>query len=482
MRHFLHYLLLLENPPKIELTDGDTTIPVQAEDVTERESGNFEINGQEFSIEHLKLKSPEKPGHLIYYTAARRTVKEEKLKHLPDSRFRGENDDFYYQAYVASPYLNSRVNQLRTDFAIEEDDSELSGVTWKDLRAEVEKAANQYLEPQIKALGEEREDQIERVITQRVPDLAYVREYNAAEITVAVPLGATDTEVEEAIGTIHLRNQKNGRELLANLISNLQGATTLNLKSFEDELSERIEKITRPSQASLANYLLYRRAIIDIYRELLKKSGDRFQLEAAIHTLLFPMGAELDTSKAFRDHNLWLLDERLTFANYIASDYPLKNHNVLFGVTSSEEPDIVCYYNLGFSEDDPAEGELRNVVIVELKKPGPIGSRKENPYQQVMRYIRRIREGMWGEGGQKIKATDNTRFYCLIVCDLDQETLQIMREEYQLKPIFDGFDGYVLYNEAFKAYIEFVSFEKVLRDAERKHRAFFDRLGSFAKK
>ena len=145
VRHFLHYLLLLENPPKIDLTDGDTTIPVQAVDVTDRETGNFEINGQQFSIEHMKLRSPEKPGHLVYYTAARRTVKEDKLRHLPDSRFRGEKDDFYYQAYVSSPYLDVRVNQLRTDFAIEEDDSELSGVTWKDLRAEVMKSWNWML-------------------------------------------------------------------------------------------------------------------------------------------------------------------------------------------------------------------------------------------------------------------------------------------------------------------------------------------------
>jgi hypothetical protein len=50
-------------------------------------------------------------------------------------------------------------------------------------------------------------------------------------------------------------------------------------------------------------------------------------------------------------------------------------------------------------------------------------------------------------------------------------------EEYQFKPVFDGFDGHTLFNPAFNAYIELVSFEKVLRDAKRKHRAFFDRLG-----
>ena len=112
-------------------------------------------------------------------------------------------------------------------------------------------------------MGKEPEEQIERVIKQRLPELAYVREYNAMEMEGAIPFGATDAEVEETIGTIHLRNQKNGRELLSNLVSDLQSETTLNLKMFEDELSERIERITRPSQARLASYLLFRRAIID---------------------------------------------------------------------------------------------------------------------------------------------------------------------------------------------------------------------------
>ena len=83
-----------------------------------------------------------------------------------------------------------------------------------------------------------------------------------------------------------------------------------------------------------------------------------------------------------------------------------------------------------------------------------------------MRYIRKMREGTWENGGQKIKASENTRFYCLIVCDLDQETIRVMREEYQLTPVFDGVDGYIHYNAPLRAYAEFVSFEKVLRDAD----------------
>ena len=80
-------------------------------------------------------------------------------------------------------------------------------------------------------------------------------------------------------------------------------------------------------------------------------------------------------------------------------------------------------------------------------------------------------------GGCKIKASTSTRFYCFIVCDLDNRTITRMKREYQFVPVFDGIDGHVLYNAELKAYVELVPFERMLRDAERKHRAFFERLG-----
>ncbi|MEK6371222.1 MAG: ATP-binding protein [Acidobacteriota bacterium] len=475
VRHFLSYLIA-DSAPQIEIIDGDTTTVVTAADITARTRTQFQINGQMFTIEHLRVQSPKNPQHAAIYCARRRAVKEERLKHLPEGRLRDGDNTFYYQAYVTSPYLDTAANELRTGFDIDDDQTDLAGVSLNAIRDQVKDAASGYLAEPLLALTADRDNRVKRVIAERVPDLAYVQDENADELKASIPLGATDAAVEEAIGAIHLRNQRAGRELLSGLVSELHGATTLNLAAFESSLKDRIERITKPSQASLASYMLYRRSIIDIYRELMNKSGDRFQREAAIHKLLFPMGAELD-SATHLDHNLWLLDERLTFADYIASDMPLNQHGALFAVESKDEPDIACYFNMGFSEDDPAEGDLKNVVIVELKRPGPVASKPESPWTQVIRYIGDIREGRWSEGGRKIKASSNTRFYCYIVCDLDNPTIDLMRLSHQFKPIFDGAGGYYLYHDDLKAYAELVPFERVLRDAERKHRAFFARLG-----
>jgi hypothetical protein len=116
------------------------------------------------------------------------------------------------------------------------------------------------------------------------------------------------------------------------------------------------------------------------------------------------MGKDHDTSKAFMEHNLWLIDERLTFAEYIASDRQLRKHKVLFDVESGDEPDIVAYYTLTFSPDDPAMGPLHSVVIVELKRPGQLKGSDEDPWRQVTRYILKMREGFLQCGGAKGKS------------------------------------------------------------------------------
>lgn len=68
--------------------------------------------------------------------------------------------------------------------------------------------------------------------------------------------------------------------------------------------------------------------------------------------------------------NLWLIDERLAFHNYLASDKALSSMPIT-GCTETKEPDI-CALNV---YDEPilmAEGQrlpLASIVIIELKRP-----------------------------------------------------------------------------------------------------------------
>jgi hypothetical protein len=308
-----------------------------------------------------------------------------------------------------------------------------------------------------------------------LPEYTYVQEENRSDLD-RIPLDAKEPEIEEAIANIHFRNQQTGRDLINSVVAEIQKHATFDAKAFAERFDEEFERITKINQASLISYLIFRKSIIDILEQVLKKASDRFQREATVHELIFPMRREHEPSKAFMEHNLWLVDERLTYASYIASDLGLNQHKVLFEVDDPGEPDIAAYFNIGFSSDS-LDGPLHNVVIVEFKRPGPLKRRDESPHEQVLRYMTRIRDGFYNENGQKIKAALTTRFYCYIVCDLDSEEVTRMRDWHQYKPIFDGEDGYFLYHDPYRAYIELVPFERLLRSAKRNHRAFFERAG-----
>jgi len=69
-------------------------------------------------------------------------------------------------------------------------------------------------------------------------------------------------------------------------------------------------------------------------------------------------------------HNLWLVDERLTFHNYLASDKTL-NSMPITGDTTTKEPDL-CVLNVYDNPILVSESKrlpLASITVVEIKRP-----------------------------------------------------------------------------------------------------------------
>lgn len=224
-RHFLYYLLG-QAPPEIKVIDGETIVPLSTNNVIARDTGHFAINDHQFAIDHIKLRSPLKAQHSVNYCANHRPVKEERLKHLPEHKFDDGQDGFFYQAYVSSPYLDACVDEQRTTLVLDEEPGDF-GVSESEVRAEVNAAANRFLSKELGTLTEEKEKRIERIIDTNIPELRYVREFNRDEVFAKITFDNTDAEVQTIISNIHLENQKTGRELMADLVRNLQGQSSL---------------------------------------------------------------------------------------------------------------------------------------------------------------------------------------------------------------------------------------------------------------
>lgn len=72
------------------------------------------------------------------------------------------------------------------------------------------------------------------------------------------------------------------------------------------------------------------------------------------------------TELSYADLNLWLLDERLSFHVYLASDLPLHTSPAI-EIDSAKEPDIVVFNKVIALAD--SEKPYSSLVIVEFKRP-----------------------------------------------------------------------------------------------------------------
>ena len=87
---------------------------------------------------------------------------------------------------------------------------------------------------------------------------------------------------------------------------------------------------------------------------------------------------------------------------------------------------------------------------------------------------------MADKNGRLIKVGDNTRFYLYAICDITNSLKQIAKRR--------GFHetpdkmGMYWYNDNTHAYMEIISFDKLIEDSEKRNRILFEKLGIWCDK
>ena len=205
----------------------------------------------------------------------------------------------------------------------------------------------------------------------------------------------------------------------------------------------------------------------------------KYAAEDLIHELIMPMRK---TSNEIRSDscNLWLIDERLAFHDFLASDKPLSTMPIVHS-KENKEPDI-CALNVF---DEPilvSEGQslpLASIVVVEIKRPMRNDARPgedKDPVEQALGYLERIRKGETRTAsGRPIPKAETIPGFCYAICDLTP-SVENRCKLLGLKVTSDHL-GYFGYNSNYEAYIEVISFDKLLNAARERNRAFFDKLG-----
>jgi hypothetical protein len=483
--HCIWYFLRPGGAPNVTVVDGEVVSLNKLMDefvYSELPTTVLEVKGERFDMVNLCLRSSMRnPTPRLHWCAASRVVIEENLAgKIPGLYGRlkdGTSSEFTYVCYLSSGYLDEHVRADRTAFDIDErlaEDTLSDDISLDDIRSGVLREVERLLSSPLAAARDEGKARVNEFVSNRAPRYRPVlARLEALDVTVDPSMKDSDLEL-----LLHRSLQKLEADAIAEGQVVFAQVGSAPVEEYEDRLNTYLDTVNEINQSDLAAYVFRRRVILDILAKIIRVNAQgKYSREDAVHSLLMPLRTESNEIGTDAS-NLWIIDERLAFHDYLASDKTLKSMPIT-GSESPKEPDILATRIV----DTPvlaAEGEtlpLPSIVVIEIKRPmRNDASEDKDPILQALDYVKRVRSGgMLTASGRPIPASQDSPAFCYILADLT--TTLVNRCEYaNLRRTHDGL-GYFGFNESAKAYIEVMSFDRLVNSAAERNRAFFDKLG-----
>ncbi|MCQ9423354.1 ATP-binding protein [Pseudomonas sp. LJDD11] len=486
LEHCLWYFVRADGAPRIIVRDKDTSEDIydlyDKNMMSEASHQKIRILDHDFELTHIKFRYSTTRKHQIALCAANRLAKEEGIQgKIPGlgGKLSDSSGDFIYNCYVSSSYLDENVRSERTSFNIAEDFNgifEQTEISLKMIRERILDCAKTYLQDYLSASIEAGRARINSFIENQAPRYRFITSHVPAD-SLIIPPDITDRELELHLHSLWYEVErqlvKDGHQIMA-------PGKNEDLDEYKERLSEYVTKAQDLKKSDLANYVMHRKVILDILQKSIERlDNGKYAREDTIHELIFPMGKDSDSVMP-DGSNLWIIDERLSFHSYLASDKTLRSMPVTDS-GSTKEPDLFSLrvFDQPILVNDGANFPLASLTIVEIKRPMRDDMKEgedKDPIDQSLGYLERIREGgVTTKSGRPIPGSKDIPGYCYIICDLTP-TMHKRSRRANLRITSDGM-GYFGYNEPAHAYVEVISFDQLVKAAKERNRAFFDKLG-----
>lgn len=438
---------------------------------------SFEVSGHTFALQAYRHRDG-RSRHELNLCANGREVTTSKLRdllpELPEKLIDEEQTPYTLIVLVTGEYLDDHANQERTRIAFQSDEEpelERTLVSRRALNQGVAGALRPLLMDDLKSTNEEKRAQIEKFVEQAPEYRALTHPRYKEMIEQKIQPGLSDDKLDEALLHVKRAVEDDVRKEAKHVAALFETET---FEQYQEKFKEIAEKANEIGKAQLAAYVAHRRTILDLVNNSLKKkrTDDKYPLERVLHKMIFPMGM---TSKDifFEQQNLWVIDERLCYHTLLTSDKKLKSVAGLED-TSGKEPDIfTLFYDtpIGVAEPDNLPGG--GVVIIEFKRPGRDDYNKD-PADQVIQRFREISEGgVTDVDGRQINPA-NLRYTGYLIADL---TPSLHRQVFGRYHRTADNEGYFSPLAMGNGYIEILSYDKLIKDAARRNRILFDKLG-----
>lgn len=427
----------------------------------------FSINKNNFKLDIVKLYNT-KSDNKIHLLANKREVSNisisDTIPEIPDYFNDEAGQKFSISIYVSGDYFDEKVNEERTEIIFDNEDNLFEeSLTLNDLKNEVTRIIREHFKEHLVGFSEKKFNRVRSFVISH-PRYRHLLKYRPNDI-LAIPNILDDSKLEIELFKIQ---QKMELEVLNETKIEMQ-----NIVSKEDRINEDLyEKILDVGNAKLSEYILHRKHILDLLELHLKKKDSQYSTEEVIHNLIFPLRKTSDEI-SLDEHNLWVIDDKLSFHDYLASDKTFKSIERTES-KSTKETDLLIFNKPHLLSDD--EKPYSSIVIVEFKRPMRKDySDTENPINQVTSYAREIiNNKALDKDGRQFDIKDKTPIYAYIVCDLTPN-MRKFAEDYNFTILPDN-DGYFNFNRNHSLYIEIISFDKLLRDSKKRNKVLFEKL------
>ena len=342
----------------------------------------LKVGEHDLNLRHVKQRHASGRKHLGHLLANDRVVLSFPLTDVSDlgtNPIREEQGEpLVHHVFVDGPALDSAADATRTHFVLPDGEPihEASGLLdLKTLREEVGRVVNDRLKEVLEAERKANLERVEHHIRTEGPEYARLLEQKRDKLAY---IKWTDNSrlMDEALYRVKQDWEFEIRQQQSDVEQKL-----VESKTDVDEVTEGIYRVVSETnlagQDDLVRYVVKRRAVLSLLQKLISRQENA--LEEHIHKIVFPL-KRTNGEVGYEDHNLWLVDDTLSFYEFISSDIPLSR--TAAPSDSLERPDI-----LAFKTGDP----FQHVSIVEFKKPDR--NDNENPVDQLVRYARRLRKG-----------------------------------------------------------------------------------------
>jgi hypothetical protein len=148
----------------------------------------------------------------------------------------------------------------------------------------------------------------------------------------------SDEDIGKTLFTLLYRHEKRVKAQIKSITND--NVSDSRVISQKEKIEELVQSVSDDAKRRLAEYTIKRHQIIQLARSLLKYDDEdkkTYQWEKSLHEIICPMGRML-SGKNYDDHNLWLIDDLLSYYSFFASDKALSALGV---VGERKEPDLV---------------------------------------------------------------------------------------------------------------------------------------------